>query len=92
MQVFGTWAASNQFGNATDQQIKLSAFMQRTWAAFAKDPQAGVGWPAVGRAWGKELGMLGKGESEGVTVENRMTTDSVCGLYRGIGELSGLFW
>ncbi|KAJ6199271.1 carboxylesterase [Bipolaris maydis] len=47
-QVFGTWERSNRSGNATEQQIKLSSFMQKTWANFAKDSEKGVGWAKAG--------------------------------------------
>ncbi|KAH7372010.1 carboxylesterase [Pyrenochaeta sp. MPI-SDFR-AT-0127] len=85
--VFGTYPLSNQFGTATQQQIHLSAFMQKTWANFAKQPSGGVGWPKIGSAFGKELGLLGADGSSGVTVVNKIVADYPCLLYAGIGDL-----
>jgi len=65
----------------TKQQIKLSTFMQKTWANFAKDPARGVGWPKLGSAKGKELGVLGVNGSTGVTVKAQLGTDYACPLY-----------
>ncbi|CAE7026445.1 hypothetical protein PTNB73_01756 [Pyrenophora teres f. teres] len=80
-EVFGTYPLVNKFGVATRQQIKLSAFMQKTWASFAKDPTSGVGWPKLGSAGGKELGVLGENGSFGVTVKAQIGTDYACPLY-----------
>jgi carboxylesterase 2 len=85
--VFGTYELSNQFGTATTQQMNLSAFMQKTWAGLAKNPAGGVGWPKVGSALGKELGLLGSNGSSGVDVVNTLVADYPCGLYAGIGDL-----
>lgn len=84
--MFGTYPLSNQFGTATTQQIDLSAFMQRTWADFAKNPSGGVGWPKVGSALGKELGLLGSNGSSGVTVVNTLVADYPCALYAPIAD------
>ncbi|KAF9695949.1 hypothetical protein EKO04_006020 [Ascochyta lentis] len=86
-EVFGTYPVSNRFGTATTQQINLSAFMQKTWAGFAKSPAGGVGWPKVGSALGKELGLLGSNGSSGVNVVNTIVADYPCALYAGIGDL-----
>ncbi|KAF3000146.1 hypothetical protein E8E13_005218 [Curvularia kusanoi] len=85
-EVFGTYPLSNQLGTATTQQIDLSAFMQRTWAGFAKNPSGGVGWPKVGSASGKELGLLGSNGSSGVTVVNTLVADYPCALYAPIAD------
>lgn len=88
--VFGTYPLSNKFGVATQQQIELSAFMQKTWASFAKDPSLGVGWPKLGSANGEELGVLGENGSSGVTVKAKLGTDSVCPLYAQLEDLAKL--
>ncbi|KAG9205996.1 hypothetical protein G6514_006274 [Epicoccum nigrum] len=85
-EVFGAYPLSNQFGTATKQQIDLSAFIQRTWAGFAKYPRGGVGWPRVGSTFGKELGLLGSNGSCGVTVVNTLVADYPCGLYAPIAD------
>lgn len=85
-EVFGTYPVSNQFGTVTTQQIKLSAFMQKTWAGFAKNPGGGVGWPKVGSASGKELGLLGSDGSSGVTVVNTLVADYPCALYAPLAD------
>jgi hypothetical protein len=38
---------SSEYGTVTQQQIDLSAFMQKVWANFAENPSGGVGWPNV---------------------------------------------
>jgi carboxylesterase 2 len=83
-EVFGTYPLSNQFGTATQQQIQLSGFMQNVWANFAKNADAGVGWPKIGSALGNELGVLGASGSSGVTVRNTAVADYPCGLYLGL--------
>ncbi|UPX10847.1 uncharacterized protein EKO05_0001485 [Ascochyta rabiei] len=91
-EVFGTYPASDQFGTATTQQIALSAFMQKTWAGFAKSPAGGVGWPKVGSALGKELGLLGSNGGSGVDVVNTIVADYPCALYANIGDPLKLYW
>jgi carboxylesterase type B len=88
-EVFGTYPLSNEFGTATQQQIQLSAFMQKTWANFAKNPTGGIGWPKVGSASGKELGVLGKDGSSGVTIRPLLEADYACPLYAGIEDVLG---
>ena len=88
--VFGTYPLSNHFGTATIQQIDLSAFVQKMWASFAKNPSGGVGWPRVGSALGKELGLLGSKGSSGVSVVsvvNTLVADYPCVMYAPIGSL-----
>lgn len=85
-EVFGTYPVSNQFGAVTTQQIDLSAFIQKTWAGFAKNPAGGVGWPRVGSAFGRELGLLGSKGSKGVTVVNTFVADYPCLVYAPIGN------
>lgn len=84
-EVFGTYPVSNQFGSVTTQQIELSSFMQKTWASFANDPSGGVGWPKVGSAFGKELGLLGSNGGSGVNVVNTLVADYPCLVLEPIG-------
>lgn len=60
--------------------------MQKTWAGFAKSPGGGVGWPRVGSALGKELGLLGSAGSSGVTVVDTLSADYPCALYAPIAD------
>jgi carboxylesterase type B len=89
-EVFGTYPTFNQFGTVTTQQIDLSAFMQKTWAGFAKNPADGVGWTRVGSAFEKELGLFGSNESSGMNVVNTLVADHPCALYAPIGDLLNL--
>jgi carboxylesterase 2 len=86
-EVFGTYELSNEFGFVTPQQIALSAFMQKTWAGFAKNPGSGVGWPKVGSAFGNELGLLGSYGGSRVDVVNNIVADYPCVLYGGLSDL-----
>ena len=88
-QVFGTYPLSNQHGSATQQQIQLSAFMQKTWANFAKNPGSGAGWPKVGSV-GPDLGVLGRDGGSGVTVMSKLEFDYACPIYAPIEDLLGL--
>lgn len=90
--VFGTYPVSNQFGTVTPQQIALSAFMQKTWAGFAKNPAGGVGWARVGSAFGQELGLLGSNGGSGVKVINSLLADVSCAFYAPIADLLKLNW
>jgi carboxylesterase type B len=89
-EVFGTYPLSSQFGTVTQQQIQLSAFMQKIWANFAKNSAGGVGWPKVGSGVGRELGVLGKDGSSGVTLRPLLEADYACLLYAGIEDALGL--
>lgn len=86
-EVFGTYPVSNQIGTVTTQQIDLSAFIQKTWAGFAKNPAGGVGWPKVSSALGKELGLLGINGNSGVTVVKTVVADYPCPVYALIGDV-----
>ncbi|KNG49934.1 liver carboxylesterase 1 precursor [Stemphylium lycopersici] len=88
-QVFGTYPLSNQYGSATQQQIQLSTFMQKTWANFAKKPRSGVGWPKVG-SFGPDLGVLGRNGDSGVLVRSKLEFDYACPIYAPIEDLLGL--
>ena len=74
--VFGTYAAQN----ATEQEIELSAFIQKAWATFAKNPSSGPGWKALD-ASGDDLACLGCDGSGGVQIIARDVVDSRCSQY-----------
>ncbi|GKT48724.1 cocaine esterase [Colletotrichum spaethianum] len=88
--VFGTYPEYNKFGSATQQQIKLSSYMQGVWGGFAKKPTGGVGWPKVGGALGFELGLLGASGSSGVSVVASLTADYPCLAYSALTDMAGL--
>jgi carboxylesterase 2 len=90
--VFGTYPLTSEYGTANQQQVDLSAFMQEVWANFAKDPGAGVGWPSVQplNLLAKDLGVLGKYGSSGVTVRPRTEADFACPIYAPIDDAVGL--
>ncbi|KAE9989657.1 hypothetical protein EG327_002420 [Venturia inaequalis] len=77
-EVFGTYPLSDRYGNVTQQQIQLSAFMQGAWAKMARNPSQGPGWPKIGSNFGFELGDLGLGSSSGVTVVATFNADYAC--------------
>jgi carboxylesterase type B len=86
--VFGTYAT----GNATDQEVALSKYMQHAWASFAKNPDGGPGWPQMGTNGGLELADIGSGNSSG---ENNITfweADSYCDTLLEYAELLGFAW
>jgi hypothetical protein len=65
--------------------------MQKTWANFAKNASAGVGWPSVDNLDLKyDLGVLGKDGSSGVTVRPRIEADYACPLYAAIEDAAQL--
>ncbi|OLN87368.1 Cocaine esterase [Colletotrichum chlorophyti] len=90
--VFGTYPLYTKWGKKTDQQAKLSTYMQGVWGGFANNPGAGVGWPKVGSALGFELGVLGSGSSSGVSVVNSLVSDFICPLYYGLEDSMGFSW
>lgn len=56
--------------------------MQDEWEGFAKNPNAGVGWPKLGSNLGKELGVLGGTEKRaGESTEALITTNLPCAIY-----------
>ena len=63
--------------------------MQRTWANFAKNPDAGVGWPQVEffDLFEDDLGVLGMGSSGGVQVISRFKSDYACVVYEPLGNV-----
>lgn len=90
--VFGTYPEYSKFGSITQQQIKLSSYMQGLWASFAKKPDGGVGWPRIGSALGFELGLLGSTNPTGVSVVPTLMADYPCSIYLGIQSMLGLLY
>ncbi|KAH8694101.1 carboxylesterase [Talaromyces proteolyticus] len=88
-EVFGTYPLSNQYGTVTTQQIKLSQYMQRIWADFAKNPSAGPGWPALGTNWRWELGDIGDNGSTNEKTIQLEDHDYVCVVYDPIVQAIG---
>lgn len=77
--VFGTFPLVNEYGPATPDQIQLAGYVQKTWANFAKDPSAGPGWPRLGSAGGKELGLIGgEGNPTGEQTVDLFVADYPC--------------
>lgn len=86
--VFGTYPLGKPSVPSTQQQIELSALMQRTWAGFAKNPEAGVGWPVYKNYdFLDDLAVLGRGVSRGVEVVARVRADYACPVYDPLGDL-----
>ncbi|KAH8820239.1 liver carboxylesterase 1 precursor [Xylogone sp. PMI_703] len=88
-QVFGTYDLSNEYGNVTTQQIQLSAYMQRVWANFVKNPDAGTSWPRLGTNFGVELGDIGNHGSSGETTIPLISADFPCPVYDPIVQALG---
>lgn len=88
-EVFGTYPLSNQYGNVTDVQIKLSAYMQGVWANFVKNPDAGPGWPRLGTNFGIELADIGDHGSSGEETIPLASVDWPCPVYDPIVQAVG---
>jgi carboxylesterase type B len=74
--VFGTYPQ----GNANQEEVKLSQYMQTAWANFAKDPSGGPGWAN----W-PEVGVLEAAGGEAVeTSVEAGALDQRCALYAAI--------
>ena len=70
-----------------EQEVRLSSFMQKAWANFAKNPSAGPGWEAVNG--GDELTCLGCRDDEdggqgenGISIVSVETVDTRCSWYK----------
>lgn len=83
--MWGTYPLTSAKGDATQTEIELSQYMQGAWAAFAKNPSNGPGWPRLGSTFaglGPELAILGgSGNPSGEQTVPLVTTDAVCALY-----------
>jgi carboxylesterase type B len=71
-QVFGTYPRD---GSSNDQ-AKLSEYMQTAWAQFAKDPTHGPGWVGYGKKGNVEA--LGYPEKTGGSTVSASHLDSFC--------------
>lgn len=79
--LFGTFPAKG----VTAFQLKLSRYMQKAWADFAKNPAGGPGWSQV-----PQVAVLGDGARPGASDEGREVValksqgqvDPNCGFYR----------
>ncbi|KAF2184769.1 alpha/beta-hydrolase [Zopfia rhizophila CBS 207.26] len=85
--VFGTYPAVN----VTAQEYALHNYMRSVWAQFAKGPNAGPGWNAVGTgssyfggAADLDVGLIGSDGGSGVKVIRQSDVDSRCGLWAPI--------
>ncbi|KAB8221001.1 Alpha/Beta hydrolase protein [Aspergillus novoparasiticus] len=86
-QVFGTYNATT----ATENQIALSAFMQKTWTDFAKDPENGPGWPSLNED--SKLADFGNDENpQGITLIEAKDADKNCGVWFRESEAYDLAW
>ncbi|KAB8211798.1 Carboxylesterase [Aspergillus parasiticus] len=86
-QVFGTYNATT----ATKNQIALSAFMQKTWTDFAKDPENGPGWPSLNE--GSKIADFGNDENpQGITLIEAKDADENCGVWFRESEAYDLAW
>ncbi|OAL46517.1 alpha/beta-hydrolase [Pyrenochaeta sp. DS3sAY3a] len=87
-QVWGTYALQTAFGNATVEQIKLSAIMQEIWTNFAKSSSGGPGWqPATRRS--SLLGMFGgKRVPNGLEIVSATDVDHACHHYLALNATS----
>ncbi|KAL0936343.1 para-nitrobenzyl esterase (carboxylesterase) [Colletotrichum truncatum] len=89
--VFGTYPLYSKFGSVTDQQIKLSSYMQKLWSGFAKKPSDGMAWPKVSvLGIGLELGVLGSAASTaGVSKILPALADYPCAAYWALEDMMG---
>ncbi len=76
--VFGTYDASK----TDERQRQFSSFMRRTWANFAKDPEKGPGWDAIGGA-GNDVAVLGHEPSQAKMI-SRAELDKRCAVFQPI--------
>jgi carboxylesterase type B len=88
-QVFGTYTVADQYGAVTKVQEKLSGYMQKTWADFAKDPYNGLEWAPLGSDCEDEMVDLGGVDENGGTVVTTSTVDFICSLYDDLISASG---
>ena len=79
VNVFGTYPVAG----ATPDEMSFSAFMQKTWADFAKDPMQGPGWAK----W-PTVGVLGVGDGKGGVSKN--VTEMMAG-YAGVDARCAIY-
>jgi carboxylesterase type B len=76
--VFGTFAREN----ATKDEYALSDRMRGAWARFAKNPEAGPGWSAIGDGNLDVAVFKNGGEVMGRTSQRAL--DEKCALWREV--------
>lgn len=66
--------------------VDFGKYYRRMVANFAKNPEAGPGWPQVGSRDGKpcDIASLGDLGERHFTILNRTEVDEACGLYKDI--------
>lgn len=74
-EIYGTYPR----GDVTTKQEKLSQYMQKAWADFAKNPSGGPGWRAV-----SNVAVLGNSDEEMQQDVAGSKLDKVCELYKPI--------
>jgi carboxylesterase type B len=77
--VFSTYPRDNA---TTAEECALSDYMRSTWARFAKDPEAGPGWSAIGEA-ALDVAVLQNGK-EAVKLVEQSTLDGRCAVWRDV--------
>jgi carboxylesterase 2 len=88
-EVFGTYPVDNEIGPATPTQIALSVLMRNTWTSFAKNPEAGPGWPALGTKLNNvEIQNFGYKNKSTATLQSTNTVDRGCSIYDQIDKLA----
>ncbi|QDS73215.1 hypothetical protein FKW77_003218 [Venturia effusa] len=66
-------------GGSTREELELSKLMQKTWADFAKDPRAGLGWDNFGAPGRSNLGRFDRDGK--VRAGSAAALDRNCGLF-----------
>lgn len=69
---------------STKEESELSGLMQKIWADFAKNPNAGPGWDKVGTAWGRNLGRFDRDGR--MWVDSPEIIDRNCGIFESLFE------
>ncbi|KAF1952365.1 alpha/beta-hydrolase [Byssothecium circinans] len=80
--------STNPIPNTMVREYFTSNFMHSTWARFAKDPVAGLGWNKVGSggeyldgAVDLDVGVIGE---DGLRVVRQSDVDGRCGIWAGL--------
>ena len=82
-EVFGTWPKAG----ATEEQRRLSEYMQKGWATFAKNPKGGPGW----RGW-PNVEVLGNNTGVGVSQSiGSGGIDKNCYIFQGAYRSLGVY-